>query len=200
MEWRNSDASTLVDRILGGAPVTLYIEAPGYDGVTLAASIRRVELGGGYSYEETVDVIVIHGRGIGRWTAKWQQVTENDPRYVFGVKDVYSNELTVVKRYETPPDVSIDNVNMASFVNAGEVRTDIVTIKNRESELIVVRLKGYSSIDGEFYNSAVSIPADGYASVDIQSSFETPGIRSITYKLYYQGIEFDAWSGLLDVL
>ncbi len=200
VEWRNSDSSTLVERILKGTPVTLYVEAPGYDGATLTSSIRRVEPDGGYSYEETVDVIVIHGRGIGRWTTKWQQVTEGDPRYVFGVKDVYSNELTVVQRYEPPPDVNIDNVNMASFVNAGEVRSDTITIKSRESELVVVRLKGYSSIDGEFYNSAFSIPADGYASVDIQSSFETSGVRSITYKLYHQGVEFDAWSGLLEVL
>jgi len=143
---------------------------------------------------------VLYGRGIGRWKAKWQPITEDNPRYVFGVKDVYSNELTVVKRYEPPPDVSIDNVDMVSYVNAGQVRTDTVTIKSDESELIVVRLKGYSSVDGEFYSSAVSIPANDYASVGIQSSFETPGVRTISYKLYYQGIEFDAWSGLLEVL
>jgi len=36
--------------------------------------------------------------------------------------------------------------------------------------------------------------------VGIQSSVETPGVRTISYKLYYQGIEFDAWSGLLEIL
>ena len=142
---------------------------------------------------------MINGRGVGRWVAKWQSVTEDNPTYVFGVKDVYSHELTVVKRYEPPPDVSIDGVGMVSYVDAGEVRTDTVTIQSNESELVVVRLKGYSSVDGEFYNSAVSIPADGYTTVEIQSSGETAGVRTISYKLYYQGAEFDAWSGLLEV-
>jgi hypothetical protein len=200
VEWRNSDGSTLVERTLSGTPVTLHIEAPEYDGATLTVSIRRVEPDGGYSYEETVDVIIINGRGLGKWTAEWQQATESDPTYVFGVKDVYSNELTVVKRNEPPPKVIIDSANMVSFVNAGEARTDTITIKSDESELIVVRLKGYSSVDGEFYNSTVSIPAEDHTSVEVQSNLATLGVRSITYKLYYQGVEFDSWSGFLEVL
>lgn len=88
---------------------------------------------------------------------------------------------------------------MPSYVNVGEVRTDTIKIENRESELIVVRLKGYSSIDGEFYNSAVSIPAEDDTTVEIQSSSGAQGIATISYKLYYQGVEFDGWSGLLEV-
>jgi hypothetical protein len=199
VEWRNSDGSTRVERTLDGTPVTLYVEAPGYSVLKLSASIRRVEPDGSYTYEETVSINVINGRGLGQWTTKWQTVIEGSPTYVFGVKDKYSNELTVVKRYETPPEVNIDSVAMVSQVNAGKVRTDTVTIKSNESELVVVRLKGYSSVDGEFYNSAVSIPADGNASVAVESRFETSGIRRITYKLYHQGIEFDSWSGVLEV-
>jgi len=136
---------------------------------------------------------------MGKWTAKWQEVAIGDPRYIFGVKDVYSNELTIVKRYEPPPDISIDNVSMVSNVKAGELRTDTVTIKSDESELVVVRLKGYSSLEGEFYNLAVSIPANGYTEVETQARFNTAGPRSISYKLYYQGVEFSSWSGLLEV-
>ena len=199
VEWRNSDASIPVERTLDGGVVTLYIEAPGYSGETLYVGIRRVEPDGGYSYEATVEVTVINGRGLGKWTAKWKPVAECDPTYVFGAKDVYSQELTVVKRYEPPPQVNIDDVTMVSYVNAGQVRTDTVTIKSNEAELIVVRLKGYSSVDGEFYNSAVSVPAEGNAFVEVQSSFETAGIKAITYKLYYQGVEFDSRSGQLEV-
>jgi hypothetical protein len=97
-EWRNFNASRIIDRTFDGTEVILYVEASGYDGVTLAASIRRVEPDGSYSYETTVEVTMVGGRGIGSWTAKWQPVTGGDPtRYVFGVMDVYSNELTVVK-------------------------------------------------------------------------------------------------------
>ena len=198
-EWRNSDASTLIERTLGGTEVTLYIEAPGYTGVTFTATVRMVEPGGDYSYRETVNVTVSNGRGIGRWTAKWQPVGEGSLTYMFGVKGIYSDELTVVKRYEPPPDVGIDGVDIATYVDAGEVRTDTVTIQSNEPEIIVVRLKGYSSVEGEFYNSAVSVPGEGSASVEIQSSCETPGVRTITYKLYYQGVEFDSWSGLLEI-
>ena len=200
VEWRNSDASGQLERTLDRTPVTLYVEAPGYAGVTLSASIRRVEPDGSYRYEETISISVLNGLGIGHWTAKWQPVLEGSPTYVFGVKDVYSGELTVVKRYEPPPDVSIDNVAMASYVNTGELRTDTVTIKSSDSELAVIRLKGYSSVDGEFYNSAVSVSAEGFTTVEIQSNWETPGVRTVTYKLYHQGVEFDSWADLLEVL
>ena len=73
---------------------------------------------------------MINGLAMGSWKARWQPIGEGDPTYVFGVKAVYSNELTVVKRYESPPDASIDGVDMVSYVNVGEVRTDTVTIKS----------------------------------------------------------------------
>ena len=33
----------------------------------------------------------------------------------------------------------------------------------------------------------------------IQDPCETPGLDTITYKLYYEGAEFYSWSGLLEV-
>ncbi|MFC1893583.1 hypothetical protein ACFLYR_06095, partial [Chloroflexota bacterium] len=98
VEWRNSDGSTRKEKTLDGTLVTLYVEAPGYTGVTFTAGIRRVEPDGSYSYEETVDIRLINGRGHSEWEAKWQPTSEDSPRYVFGVKDLYSGELTVVKR------------------------------------------------------------------------------------------------------
>jgi hypothetical protein len=199
VEWRNSDASSPLERTLGGTEVTLYVEAPGYTGETFAAAIRKVEPDGSYSYQETVAVAVINGLGIGRWKAKWQPVDEGYLSYVFGVKDLYSGELAVVNKYEPPPNVAIDSVALSPYVAAGETRTDIVTIRNDEEELIFVRLKGYSSADGELYNLAVSIPAEDSVSVDVPALCEDPGVRTIIYKLYYQGAEFDSWSGLLEV-
>jgi hypothetical protein len=199
VEWRNSDASSPLERTLGGTEVTLYVEAPGYTGETFAAAIRKIEPDGSYSYQETVAVAVINGLGIGRWNAKWQPVDEGYLSYVFGVKDLYSGELAVVNKYEPPPNVAIDSVALSPYVAAGETRTDTVTIRNDEEELIFVRLKGYSSADGEFYNLAVSIPAEDSVSVDVPALCEDPGVRTITYKLYYQGAEFDSWSGLLEV-
>jgi hypothetical protein len=199
VEWRNSDASSPLERTLGGTEVTLYVEAPGYTGETFAAAIRKIEPDGSYSYQETVAVAVINGLGIGRWNAKWQPVDEGYLSYVFGVKDLYSGELAVVNKYEPPPNVAIDSVALSPYVAAGETRTDTVTIRNDEEELIFVRLKGYSSADGEFYNLAVSIPAEDSVSVDVPALCEGPGVRTITYKLYYQGAEFDSWSGLLEV-
>jgi hypothetical protein len=200
VEWRNSTGSVPIETALEGTPVTLYVKAIGHDGKDLNASIRRVEPLGSYSYETTISIKISSGSGLGKWTARWQEVADGNPRYVFGVAGAYSAELTVNRRYKPPPDVAIINVAMVSYIIAGQVRTDTITIKNDESELVVVRLKGYSSVDGEFYNRAVSIPGDGYTSVEIQSSFETPGIRTITYKLYHEGAEFDSWSGALDVL
>ncbi|HEY79289.1 MAG TPA: hypothetical protein G4O09_09270 [Dehalococcoidia bacterium] len=199
VEWRNSDASSPLERTLGGTDVTLYVEAPGYAGETFAAAIRKVEPDGSYSYQETVAVTIINGLGIGRWKAKWQPVDEGYLTYVFGVKDLCSGELTVVKKYEPPPDVAIDSVVVSPYVVAGEPRTDTVTIRNDEEELIFVRLKGHSSVDGEFYNLAVSVPAEESVSVDVTALCESPGVRTLTYKLYYQGAEFTAWAGLLEV-
>lgn len=199
VEWRESAGSSMIETTMEGTPVTLYVEAAGYNSKDLAASIRRVEPLGGYSYETTVYIKIINGRGLGKWEARWQEVTYGNPRYVFNVKGLYSAELTVVRRYKPPPDVTIYNVAMVSRISVGQVRADTITLKSNESELIVVRLKGYSSTDGEFYNHAVSIPEEGYTSVEIQSSYETPGTRTITYKLYYEGVEFRSWSGLLEV-
>jgi hypothetical protein len=199
VEWRNSDASSPLERTLGGTDVTLYIEAPGYAGETFAAAIRKVEPDGSYIYQETVAVTVVNGLGVGRWKAKWQPVDEGYLTYVFGVKDLYSGELAVVNKYEPPPDVAIDSVTVSPYVVAGETRTDTVTIRNDEEELIFVRLKGCSSADGEFYNLAVSIPAEDSVSVDVSALCESPGVRTLTYELYYQGAEFDSWSGLLEV-
>jgi hypothetical protein len=199
LQWRNSGASSLLERTLGGTEVTLYVEAPGYTGETFAAAIRKVEPDGSYSYQETVAVAVINGLGIGRWKAKWQPVDEGYLSYVFGVKGLYSGELTVVNKYESPPDVAIDSVVVSPYVAAGEARTDTVTVRNDEDELIFVRLKGCSSVDGEFYNLAVSVPAEDSVSIDVPALCESPGVRTITYKLYYQGAEFASWSGLLEV-
>lgn len=200
IEWRNADISARVERVMDNSPVTLYVEAPGYDGEVLTAGIRRIEPDGSYRYEETVIMQVINGQGIAKWTAKWQPVVEGSPTYLFGVKDKYSNELTVVKRYEIPPQVKMDKVDMMSYIEAGKTRTDMITLKSSQSEPTVVRLKGYSSVEGEFYNSAVSVPGDSLATVAVESSFEKRGVRTITYKLYYQGIEFDSWSTVLEVL
>jgi hypothetical protein len=199
VEWRNSDASSPLERTLGGTGVTLYIEAPGYTGETFAAAIRKVEPDGSYSYRETVGVTIVNGLGIGHWEAEWQPSDEGYLTYVFGVKELYSGELVVVKKYEPPPDVAIDSVLVSPYVVAGEVRTDTVTIRNDEDELIFVRLKGHSSVDGEFYNLAISIPAEDSVSIEVPSTCVEPGVRTITYELYYQGAEFDSWSDLLEV-
>ncbi len=199
VEWRNLSGSSTIERTMENTPVTLYVEASGYNGKNLTASIKRVEPTGGYSYETTISIRMADNRGSAQWTARWQEVAGTNLRYVFSVKDFYSGELTVIKRYVLAPDATIDNVAMVSYINADQVRTDTVTISSNESELIVIRLKGYSSVDGEFYNQAVSIPANSYITVQVQSSFETPDIRTITYKLYYEGAEFDSWSGVLEV-
>jgi hypothetical protein len=198
-EWRNSDGSTPLERTLVGTPVTLYVEAPGYTGETLTAAIRKVESDGGYSYLETIQIKISNGRGLGDWKAEWIPVEEDSLAYVFGIKGVYSKELTVVRKYERPPDAGIEDVSMPSYAEAGKLRTDTVTIRNDEPEDVVVRLKGSSSVDGRFYDSAVIIPAEGIISLEIQSSLATPGVRTINYTLYYQGVEFDSWSGPLEV-
>jgi len=45
-----------IERTLDGTPVTLYIEAPGYTGETITASLRGIEPDGSYGYGETVSI------------------------------------------------------------------------------------------------------------------------------------------------
>lgn len=200
VEWRNSDGSTRIEKnILDGTPVTLYVEAPGYTGVVFSASIRSVEPDGSYQYEQSIPISIINGAGVANWRAEWQSVLEGDPTFIFGVKTLYSNELTVVKKYETPPEVTIESVSMASYVESGQTHTSTVNIKNDEEDTIVVRLRGNSAGSGEFYNTAISLPAGSTTSFEIPAVFTESGVETITFQLYFQGTSFDTWSGRLEV-
>jgi hypothetical protein len=201
VEWRNSDGSTPINKnILDGTPVTLYVEAPGYTGVTFSGSLRIVEPDGTYQYEQTIPINIINGAGMGHWKANWQAVLEGDPTYVFGVKSLFSNELTVVKKYQSPPAVSFESVDLVPYVETDREHAATVNITNEDEEVIVIRLKGISSDSlGEFYNKAISLPAGATTSFSVPITFTEDGIKTITYELYFQGISFDSWSEKVEV-
>lgn len=97
-EWRSYDGSRPVETAVDGTPVTLYIEASGYNGKKVIANIRRVEPDGSYSYPiATIEVTVVMGQGVAIWIARWQSVPDGNARYVFDVKDYFSRTLTVLK-------------------------------------------------------------------------------------------------------
>ncbi len=97
-QWRSYDGARPVNTAIDGAPVTIYIEASGYNGKTVIANIRRVEPDGSYSYPiAMVEITVVMGQGVATWTAAWQSVAGGNPKYVFDVKDYFSGELTVLK-------------------------------------------------------------------------------------------------------
>ncbi|MFC2068599.1 hypothetical protein ACFLTP_06285 [Chloroflexota bacterium] len=201
VQWHNSAGHGPIETTMDGTPLKLFVKATGHDGKTVNASIRRVDSLDNYNYVATVPILISSGSGIGNWTARWQQEdVGSNSTYVFGVEGIYSAKLTVNQRYTPHPDVTINNVAMIAYINVGQVRTDTVTIQNNDDKLVVVRLIGYSSVEGEFYNQAVSLPEASYTSMEIHSSFGTPELRTITYKLYYEDTEFNSWSGLLEVL
>jgi hypothetical protein len=95
------------------------------------------------------------------------------------------------------PDVAIQSVSRPNTVEVGETHTDTITLKSNESSSVTVTLKGYSSVTGEFSSETLTISANSQAVVTIKSSCETPGTRTITYRLFYKDNEVDSWQGTL---
>jgi len=110
----------------------------------------------------------------------------------------------------TIPSVVIQSVDMPNTVKVGETHTDTIHLKNNESSSATVTLKAYSSVTGEFLSKTLTIGEDSQAVVTNKSHCETPGTRTITYKLFYNRyigtslgkdqyelIEIDSWQGTL---
>jgi len=109
--------------------------------------------------------------------------------------------------------VVIQSVDMASTVKVGERHTDTITLKNNYSSGARVTLKGYSSMAGQFFSKTLNIGANSQAVATSESHSETPGMRTITYKLFYNHyvsgmrgkghyelIEIDSWQRILNVI
>jgi len=98
------------------------------------------------------------------------------------------------------PDVSLQDVNIVSTVSTGDKRVDIIRIQNDEPHPISVVLKGTSLLTGEFYNSNIDLPADGFGWLEKEFGNNSPGTDTISYYLYFRGIELDSWSEELAVV
>jgi uncharacterized repeat protein (TIGR02543 family) len=100
----------------------------------------------------------------------------------------------------TLPNVTIHNVIMPSEVEVSESFTYTVTIKNSESSGVVVTLKGSSSATGEFLHETIAIAANDETVITKDLHCSTPGMRTISFRLFYEGSELDSWSGSLNVI
>ncbi len=111
----------------------------------------------------------------------------------------------------TTPSVTIHKVDMVKTVKVGETHTDTITLENNGSSSVKVTLKAYSSVTGEFFAKTLTIGVDSQTVVTNKFHSETPGIRAITYKLFYNCytgtslgkdqyklIEIDSWQGTLE--
>jgi len=98
------------------------------------------------------------------------------------------------------PIVMIQSVDMARTVKVGETHTDTITIRNNKPYKVWVILKGYSSATGEFYSNSYKLLGIGEIVVTNKYHCETPGARTITYKLFYHGTEVDSWQGTLTAI
>jgi len=97
----------------------------------------------------------------------------------------------------TTPSVVIQSVSRPNTVEVGETYTTTITLKSNASSSVTVTLKGYSSVTGEFSSKTLTISANSQAVVTSKSSCETPGTRTITYRLFYKDNEVDSWQGTL---
>ena len=199
VEWRNMDSQQMETETLEGAYVYVYVEASGYNGSSLMATIRQQEPDGTYSYVTNLSVPIGNGRGLVKWKTERPAGGTEDYHYVVQVKEVSSQVLTVHTRGEVNLKVELVNLTVNDYVSAGQTRTDTITITNNEDYIAVIRLIGNSSRDGEFYNAAISIPPEETASYPVSVTTSTPGVTNITYSLSYNGIEFDNASALLEV-
>ncbi|MCK4354660.1 MAG: hypothetical protein KAW83_05340 [Dehalococcoidia bacterium] len=95
------------------------------------------------------------------------------------------------------PDVVIENVNMLSQVEVGKRHTTTITLRNNESHSITVTLEEHSSVTGDVSSQAVIVPANGNKDVTTTTHCDTPGSRTITYKVFFRGNEIASWQGTL---
>jgi len=95
------------------------------------------------------------------------------------------------------PVVMIESVDMLSTVKVGETHTDTITLRNNVPYNVYVVLKGYSSVTGEFFSKTLTTGAHSQAVVTHRYHSETPGTRTITYKLFHYSNVIDSWQGTL---
>lgn len=98
------------------------------------------------------------------------------------------------------PDVAIENVDMLSQVEVGKRYTTTITLRNNESHSITITLEEHSSVTGDVSSQAVIVPANGNKDVTTTTRCDTPGSRTITYKVFFRGNEIDSWQGTLEAI
>ena len=96
------------------------------------------------------------------------------------------------------PRVTIQSVTLPPnpIVSSGDlIFTHTFRVVNNESFDVTINWKGNSSITGNFDNGTVTVPKNSYTDVPKSYYYITTGIETITYTVYYNGIQLDEWSG-----
>jgi len=88
-------------------------------------------------------------------------------------------------------------VSMPSQVEVGRSYTTTITLENNESHSVSVTLKEHSSVTGDVSSQPVVVPAKGNIATTTTTHCETPGTRTITYKVFFRDNEVDSWQGTL---
>ena len=100
------------------------------------------------------------------------------------------------------PNVKIQSVTLPSNVKAS---TEVIypttfRLVNTESVDITGTWQAYSSVSGNYDSGTVTIPKNSYLDITRNYIYTNVGPVTITYTIYYNGVQIDTWSGTMNIL
>jgi hypothetical protein len=117
--------------------------------------------------------------------------------------DTWSGSLNVTP-FPSSPNVKIQSVTLPANakISSGFIVTNYSTVFrliNNESIDVPISWLAHSSLTGNFGSGSVTVPKNSYADVSKGYHYSTPGILTITYTTFYNGVQLDSWKGTMNV-
>lgn len=98
------------------------------------------------------------------------------------------------------PNVIIYSVDAPSKFEVGKYYIQSVTLQNNENRPIEVVLTEYSSVTGLCGNQTITVGANSQKTTIDLPHYASPGTRTLTFNLSYNGNVIDSWAGTFEAV